>query len=166
MRGLNQLLGTPDSSRIDGQGATVSHLSEVVFGSVASIGSADWTRYSTCRGSLPEESYVQLINIGTNVSGEWSEDEQGDVVNDGLWDWLCHQYTFYSVTPLFLDLLLRRFLKLAIANTDFRRFIKLCQQQGTGAIYLSAREIDENQNGRLPIYRIEDVLERHSVPIL
>ncbi len=163
MRTLNQLLGTPDSSKMDGGGTTISQLSEVVFESATSIDSAEWVQYSTCRGNLPEESYARLIDIVSDVSGKWSEDERGDVVNDGLWDWLCHQYTFYSVTPLFLDLLLRRFAMSDITNPDLRRFVELCQKLGTRAIYLSAHEIDENQKGLLPIYRIEDVLSRHHV---
>lgn len=163
MRSLHQLLGIPDSSKLDDHGAIVSSLPKTLFGSIASIDSADWTCYSTCRGSLPEEAYLRLIDIATDVSGQWSQDERDEVIYEGLWDWLCHQYTFYSVTPLFLDLLLRRFRGSEIPNPDLRKFVELCSKQGTKSIYLSIQEIAANQEGRLPIYRIEDVLSRHNV---
>lgn len=162
MRSLHQLLGSPDGRNVDGRGEIISRLSGVVYAPSGSADSADWARYSSCRGSLPADSYSRLIDIITDASGEFSEDERADAVNDGIWDWLCHQYTFYSVTPLFLNLLLRRFSTTEIPNPDLRHFVELCERQGTRAIYLSATEIEQNEQGLLPIYRIEDILSQHA----
>lgn len=162
MRSLHQLLGSPDGRNTDGRGEIISRLSGVIYAPGDSVDSADWSRYSSCRGSLAKDSYSRLIDIVTDDSGVFSEDERGDAVNDGIWDWLCHQYTFYSVTPLFLNLLLRRFSATEIPDPDLRHFVELCEQQGTGAIYLSASEIEQNKQGLLPIYRIEDILSQRT----
>ena len=162
MRSLNQLIGTPNTENIDGNGKTISQLSEIHYAPNKPSDTVDWTRYSSCRGSLPAESYSRLIDVIIDTD-EYTEDERDDAVYDGIWDLLCHQYTFYSVTPLFLDLLLSRFSGKKIPDIELQRFTELCKNQGTGAIYLSATEIEQNQQGLLPIYRIEDILSYHQL---
>lgn len=137
----------------------VKECDNISYASIADIDSAVWEKYSTCRGQIPKEKQLHRLNlIGAKYDPD--NDEQQDAINDGLWDWYCHQYTLYSATPLALNYLLKKIqVKDYCVHKNIVAFVKVVRSQGTGGILLDGEELLRNREGTLPIFKIEDVLE-------
>ncbi len=139
-------------------GKCIGELNNVTFGSADDISRAEWHKYSTCRGPKPRAELEKIFDVISDVNGKYSDDDRDDAVNDGLWDWLCHQYTLYSVTPLVLHYVVNRFTPAELERFGLTEFVDVCQRSGTQSICLTAEEIEENKAGKLPIFRIEHAL--------
>lgn len=134
-------------------------LTNITFGEVENIAHANWEAYSTCRGQKSRSELEQIIDIIADESGKYSEDQREDAVNDGLWDWLCHQYTLYTVTPIVLHYLINRFSTEELTKKkELKDFVDICRRSGTQSRYMTRHEITKNRSSDLPIFRIEDAL--------
>ena len=158
LKSLNNFVKQLTTRRVSCVGESVSKLANVQFADYSKIDSANWFLYSTCRGHMPKERLTKVIDIIIDSKGIYTEDQKDDAVYEGLCDWLCHQYTFYSVTPLFLHHLLKYYPQEVQSNEVLNNFVDLCKLQGSKAIWLTSDEIIRNRLGCLPIFRIEDVL--------
>ena len=130
------------------------------YADINAISHADWSLYSTCRGRRHKEAIIDNLNIIADSS--YDEDTRQDAINDGLWDLYVHQYTLYTVTPLVLDYILNQISSNKYEPLkEFIDFIKICINSGTKGMHMTALEIMANKAGRLPIFRIEDVVGRY-----
>lgn len=143
-------------------GESISNFLDIRYGDISTIESVNWLHYSTCRGSMSKQKLITIIEIILDDGYLYTEDQKDHAVYDGLFDWLCHQYTFYSVTPLFLHYLIRNYPLAAQSNEDLKNFVDVCKNQGSKAICLTNGERIRNRLGVLPIYRIEDVFRASS----
>jgi hypothetical protein len=161
-RFLSGFFGRRDDSAPEEQGSVTS-IEGIQYGSIEEIGGVDWKDYGAGRGAMAKEALISIIPILLDESGAFTEDERSDAANEGLWDWLCHQGTLYPATPLFLDHLLSFHREELWKNRDLVRFLEVCRECGTRNIWLREQDVIESREGRLPIFRIEDVLEKHGV---
>lgn len=156
MMGILLLLNPPTIRRF-----LISGAQDVRFGDIQAIEHVDWARYSTCRGRFSREAHLRVLDL-IGQEGNADDDEWWDAINDGLWDWYRHQGTLYPMTPIALDYLLRGISDGRLwENREIAQFVKLLSECGSGCIELSAAEVDENRKGLLPMFRIEEVLDRY-----
>ena len=137
-------------------GQYIFRLKGTQFADIETIDNADWGSYRTCRGRASRPQILRILELLMDIRAD--EEQRCIAVNDGVWDLLMHQYTMYSATPLALNHLLRT--SSAEARGEIRdadMFVEHCFSRGTGGIFLFDDEIQLNKEGKLPIYRIEDV---------
>ncbi|MFC4992171.1 hypothetical protein [Rubritalea tangerina] len=144
-------------------GCTIAELENVNFAPIENISSAQWHYYSTSRGSTPKDSLTRITEILLARQGKFSDEEIDDAVNEGLWQWLCDDDTLFSISPIFLDHVLDLLGETHRRHPQLLHFIKTCRDLGSASIYLSSLEIAQNMDGKLPIYRIEDVLKKYGL---
>lgn len=144
-------------------GATIAELENIDFAPISNISNAQWHHYSTSRGTTPKDSLTRITEVLLARPGRFSAEEIDDAIKEGLWQWLCDDGTLFSITPLFLDHVLDCLGETHSRHPHLLHFIKTCREQGSLAIHLSSLEIAQNSEGKLPIYRIEDVLEKYGI---
>jgi hypothetical protein len=142
-------------------GKSVRQLENVEFGNLADLDNIDIGKYRTCRGPASIEQIENIFELAMDLKAD--EDLRDNAIYDGLWDLLIHQYTLYSVTPIALYLLLKSTtLEQRSKIEDVQRFVEICARQGNEGIFLTTEEIEENEQGLLPIYSITDILSNHA----
>ncbi len=160
-RRIRPIIAAFEAPKIPYIGDTVGCLENIKMGALHEIDNVDVSRYQTCRGPASVKQLDTIFELVMDPSAD--EDLRDEALCDGLWDHLIHQYTLYSVTPIALY----RFLKCTTreeraAIPDANSFVEVCGNSGTHNVFLTVEEIQANARGELPIYSIEEILEKYA----